>query len=143
MEKKYRLKKDLPDLKAEAIFKWEEDIEKFRCIYDNPREGNKSPYYMFTKEEVENNSDWFELIEPPKKYFNVGYSQLHGSAYFNSSLSNAEINSIINSHINGELFTREEVEKRLNEYINTQPKHLCGTVVMFSVNDFLSSLKGE
>ena len=55
----YRLKKPLPDYEAGATIS-KEDNEYYR--FDNPLPGGYRPRYSIAY--VENNSDWFEKIEP-------------------------------------------------------------------------------
>jgi len=55
-QKKYRLKKDLPDCKAGAIFEYELDT-----IYVHSTNGKH--YLSYHKDIVENNPEWFEEVK--------------------------------------------------------------------------------
>lgn len=66
--KKYKLLKDLPDLKAGAIFK---DLTIF--------ESDENEDYDFTQEELESFPDWFELVNTQFKPDN------HATYYFINS----------------------------------------------------------
>ena len=55
----YKTLKDLPELKAGAIFRWKEKIKLYDCVYSR----ENKPGWTFSKTVVENNPDWFSKIE--------------------------------------------------------------------------------
>lgn len=58
--KEYKLIKDMPNLSAGAIFKFNEKTTKYDCVYA-PKEQKTD--WSFTKELVEVNPEWFEEIK--------------------------------------------------------------------------------
>lgn len=67
--KQYKLKKDLPNVKAGAILHWNSTETWVNGPYKGGRYGfmpmpsDKSCDIIFTPEDVENNTEWFEEIE--------------------------------------------------------------------------------
>jgi hypothetical protein len=63
MNKRYRLLKDLPDCKAGTVLEQENPYGLF--MYCGAFDG-KEPDSWYIKDVVENNPEWFELIEEPQ-----------------------------------------------------------------------------
>ena len=62
-KKKYRLLKDLPNCPKGYIFKQDIGGDYYLSATDEEFINNDLKIYKFTKEEVENNKDWFEYID--------------------------------------------------------------------------------
>ena len=55
----YKTLKDLPGIKAGAIFRWIEKSKLYNLIYSKENQNG----WTFSKSTVENNKDWFEEIK--------------------------------------------------------------------------------
>lgn len=58
---------------------------------------------------------FIELITPPKKYFEVNETTATG-IHANTNIPVSEINSIMQSHINGELVSKDDTEKLMVDF---------------------------
>ena len=65
MKKKYKLLKDLPDVKAGEFFELGKDMDAY-FLTSNKTE-TKFNCYMYPANFVENNTEWFELVDESKE----------------------------------------------------------------------------
>ena len=59
--KRYRLIKETPSQKVGLVFSWDEDLQAYSAN-NLHRVGQKTAISVYTKEEVENNPEWFQPV---------------------------------------------------------------------------------
>jgi hypothetical protein len=73
--KKYKLLKDLPDLKAGAVFEWDENNERYYCKVGDDFEYKYQPIYL------ESNPDWFEEVKEEEIVFDTALCEFNGNRF--------------------------------------------------------------